>query len=84
VTIVRIKHTGVYATDDEIKDLKNLAAKGWKPGDVMMVTSVMEGITKGWNTVNAKKVCHKLALSHGLPEIIGYYGITHDGEFVRF
>jgi len=77
-------HTKVFATEDEIKDLRALACQGWMPGDVMMVTSVMQGITKDQKTVDARKICHNLALSHGLKEIEGYYGITEEGEFVNF
>ncbi len=76
-------HTGVFATKEEIEDLKRLALRGWKQGDIMIVTSVMEGIIKDQGTVDAKKACHELALAHGLPEIPGYYGITHDGEFIK-
>jgi len=75
--------TGVFVTKEELQDLKNLVARGWRPGDMMIVSSVMEGITRDKATVDAKIVCHKLALAHGLPEIPGYYGITQDGEFVR-
>jgi len=75
--------TGVFATKEELEDLRRLAARGWRPGETMIVTSVMEGITRDQATVDAQKVCHKLALAHGLPEIPGYYGILQTGEFVR-
>ncbi len=75
--------TGVFATEEELEDLQRLSARGWRPGDVMIVTSVMEGITKDQSTVDARLTCHRLALAHGLPEIQGYYGIMKDGEFVR-
>lgn len=75
--------TGVFATPEELEDLKRLAVRGWRPGDRMMVTSVMEGITRDQATVDAEKVCHQLALAHGLPEIPGYYGILETGEFVK-
>ena len=48
----------------------------------MIVTSLLQGITKDQKTVNANEVCHEVALSHGLPEIRGYYGILGTGEFV--
>ena len=35
---------------------------------------------QAWSTL--KKYCHKIALSHGLPEIEGFYGI--DGETGEF
>jgi hypothetical protein len=77
-----LKKTGVFATNEEKNDLLNLASKGWRTGDVMIVTSVMQGIMKDEATVDARKACHQLAISHGLPEIQGYYGITEEGEFI--
>lgn len=77
-----MKKTNVFATKEELSDLKRLAISGWSPGDIMIVSSVMEGIAKDQKTVDAKKVCHKLALKYGLPEIPGYYGISNDGEFI--
>ncbi len=32
---------------------------------------------------NVKKQCHEIALSHGLPEITGFYGLSETGEFVE-
>ena len=77
-----MKNTGVFATKEEFEDLTRLASEGWRNGDVMIVSSCMEGITKDEKTVDAKKACHSLALAHGLPEIQGYYGIVEGGEFV--
>ena len=76
-------HTNIFATKEEFADLKRLAECGWQNGDIMIVTSTMQGIQKDNATINAEKACHKLALLHGLPEIEGYYGITKKGEFVR-
>ena len=76
--------TGVFASPEELKDLKNLARQGWQPGEIMIVTSVVQGITKDLKTIDGAKLCHQLALAHGLPEIDGLYGITQEGEFVRF
>lgn len=76
--------TGVFATEDEFNDLMNLSRQGWQLGDVMIVSSVMEGIVKDKATKDAKEICHKLALSHGLPEITGVYGITNNKEFAKF
>ncbi|HEY3314315.1 MAG TPA: hypothetical protein VGL40_03400 [Bacillota bacterium] len=61
--------------------MRELARRGWMPGDRMMVFSVLEGINRDQATVDAQRVCHQLALKHGLPEVPGYYGITNDGEF---
>jgi hypothetical protein len=75
-------NTGVKASPEDFEKLKTLANKGWKQGDVMIVFSVGEGISKDMATVDAQKACHRLALAYGLPEIEGYYGIDMDGEFV--
>ena len=77
-----MENTGVFATQEELEDLKCLALQGWMEGDIVVVTSVMEDIVKQQKTVDAVKTCHALALVHGLPEIEGYYGITAKGEFV--
>ena len=80
----KMDKTGVFATAEELQDLTNLANRGWRDGDVVIVTSIMEGIRKDDATIDARKACHKLALAHGLPEIDGYYGINTKGEFVNF
>lgn len=77
-----MKKTGVKASKEDLEKLMLLAQKGWKPGETMIVFSVGEGIKKDRATVDVQKVCHKLALDYGLPEIEGYYGIKKDGEFV--
>jgi hypothetical protein len=79
-----MKHSGVFATKEDLEKLTQLATRGWLPGQMMVVFSVGEGIRKDAATLNAKKECHKLALAYGLPEIEGYYGITEDGEFVSY
>lgn len=77
-----MKGTGVFATKEEVEELMTLARQGWRPGDVMIVFSVLEGINRDQATVDARRVCHQVAMKHGLPEIKGYYGIKEDGEFV--
>ena len=78
-----MENTGTFATEDELQDLINLANRGWRDGQVVIVSSVMEGIRKDESTIDAQKACHKLALAHGLSEISGYYGIDKTGEFVK-
>lgn len=75
--------TGVKCTDEELSWLTNLARRGWQDGDIVMVPNIAVGIAKDEATIDAKKACHALALKHGLPEFEGYYGVTHDGEFVK-
>lgn len=77
-----MKKTGVTVSTEDFEKLKSLASMGWRSGDTMIVFSVGEGIRKDAATVDARKVCHQLALDYGLPEITGYYGINEDGEFV--
>ena len=77
-----MRKTGVKATKEDLEKLQRLASRGWLPGETMIVFSVGEGIRKDRATIDARKVCHKLALDYGLPEIPGYYGITINGEFV--
>lgn len=66
-----MKSTGVFASQEEIDHLRELMKQ-----PVMYITG---GKPFGSDPV---KECHRLALSHGLPEIAGFYGIKEDGEFV--
>lgn len=78
-----MEKTGIFATEDEFKDLIALAEQGWMDGDIVFVTSLMEGIRKDNKTRDARETCHALALAHGLPEIEGFYGIDKNREFVK-
>jgi len=77
-----MKNTGIFASKEDTEKLIRLITKGWQQGQPMIVFSVGEGIRKDQATADVKKACHQLALDYGLPEIEGYYGITHEGEFV--
>ena len=64
--------TGVFATKKEAKEIReafNLPVISFN----------------GFSSIggNPRKLLHTIALSHGLPEIQGYYGIKKDGEFVK-
>ena len=78
-----MEYTGIYATNDELDDLRRIADRGWQHGEMMIVTSIMQGILKDKTTIQGHEVCNRLALAHGLPKITGYYGITKNGEFVK-
>ncbi len=76
--------TAIFATKEEIE-------KCFKAADHAAHTPVIafssqhaleEGGLSGQAWKSAKELCHGFALSHGLPEIEGYYGMTKDGEFV--
>jgi hypothetical protein len=77
-------HTKVSASEEDFEILKRLVREGWRQGETMIVFSVGEGIRKDAATVDARVTCHQLALRYGLPEIVGYYGITNDREFVTY
>jgi hypothetical protein len=63
-----MKRTNVFATKDEIDSLK-------KPVRYMVFSGV--------EPESPLEKCHRMALSHGLPEIKGYYGCDlRTGEFV--
>lgn len=79
-----MKHTGIYATKEEIDQCFN-AAKRAAHTPVITFSSrhaLEEGGLSGQAWKSAKELCHETALAHGLPEIQGFYGMTQDGEFV--
>lgn len=64
-------YTGVFATEKEIKQLK----------DACNTPYIMIG---GHWPKNPQVIVHELALKHGLPEIPGYYGCDlKTGEFIK-
>lgn len=78
-----IKHTGVYATYAEYKELNRLALKhkrAWNHNYLIRPVYCLYKLNS-LKDINIK--CHDIALLHNLKEHIGYYGITVDGEFVR-
>lgn len=65
-----MKYTGVFATKEEIQTMKDTCNQPY----------IMVG---GHWPDSPQVVAHRLALKHGLPEIIGYYGCDlRTGEFV--
>lgn len=77
-----MNNTGVKVCKKDLDKLVHLANQGWRQGEPMITFSVGEGYRKDQATVDARIVCHQLALDYGLPEIEGYYGIDKNGEFV--
>ena len=63
-----MKGTNVFASKKEMQELKDILNT-----PVMMIFEPRR---------DARKVCHEMALKHGLPEIPGFYGIKGTGEFV--
>jgi hypothetical protein len=70
-----MENTGVFATSEEKEYLMGLVRKAQKTPVILLF-----GKHDAWKRV--KEECHKAALAHGLPEIVGYYGMDEDGEFV--
>jgi hypothetical protein len=76
--------TGVKASPEDFQKLKALAELGWQQGERLMVFSIEQGIRKDQATAKAILACHQMALSYGLPESPGFYGIDMDGEFITY
>ena len=70
--------TGVFATKDETEELQRLAREAANT-PVMLVGGA--DISRSARQRVLQR-CHELALTHGLPEIAGYYGALPTGEFV--
>jgi hypothetical protein len=65
-----MKYLNVFATPEEIQEIKEIAK----------LPCIMIGNVTPESPLHA---CHRIALSHGLPEITGYYGCDlRTGEFV--
>ena len=79
-----MEHTGVFATAEELEELRKLAMTA--STTPVMAMSLGDGLagrdfaSMAWK--RAKEACQKVALAHGLPTE-GHYGVTSDGEFVR-
>jgi hypothetical protein len=64
--------TGIFATIEEATEIREAFN--------FPVMYLSGGLRMG---ENPRDVLHKIALSHGLPEIQGYYGLDEDNEFVK-
>lgn len=74
-----MKQTGTFATQEEKEELQELL-KAAQTTPVILLFGKHDLSGDAWNKVHMKT--HEIALSHGLPEITGRYGMTEDGEFV--
>lgn len=75
--------TGIKVSHEDFLKIKALAELGWKKGDQLKGFTNEEITLKYKAMATAIHACHQLALDYGLPDINGYYGITHGGEFVK-
>ncbi len=73
-----MNNTGVYATNEELEKVKLLVEEAERTPVILIGYSDLSG--NAWQRVKEK--CHEYALAHGLPEIIGYYGLSEKGEFI--
>lgn len=74
-----MKKTGTFATQEEKEELQELL-KVAQATPVILLFGKHDLAGDAWDIVRTK--AHEIALSHGLPEITGRYGMTEDGEFV--
>ena len=73
----------VYSTDEEKEKINKLHKEAQQtPVIALSGAHAMRGGFSGEIWDRLKKTIHKIALSHGLPEIEGYYGF--DGENAEF
>ncbi len=79
-----MKSTGVYATAEEIEQVKSAAQRAATTPVIAFSSkhALEKGGLSGEAWTSAKELCHKFALRHDLPEIPGFYGMTRDGEFM--
>jgi len=76
--------TGVFATKEEVEELKKLAKETANtPYMGLSCAHMMRGGFAGDAQQSMKERCHEVAMKHGLPEIQGFYGLKADGEFVK-
>lgn len=80
-----MKRTGVFATEDEAKEIIELHRVA--RSTPVIALSVAHGINSGgfagevWTRL--KQTIHSFALTHGLPEIEGFYGFDgRNNEFL--
>ena len=75
-----MKRTGIFATAEDVEELQKLADEA--KSTPVMVIGDMDISERPIERMYDR--CHEIALGHGLPEIPGFYGVTSDGEFVRY
>ena len=74
-----MKGTGIFATDEEREHLQELVVEAQNT-PVILLFGKHDLSGDAWKKVADE--CHATALSHGLPEIEGVYGMDEAGEFV--
>ena len=78
-------NTGIFATAEELAGIKELLRKAQTtPVIALSSRDALAGndfSSRAWRRVEEK--VHEVALSHSLPEIRGFYGMTVEGEFVE-
>jgi tRNA(Ile)-lysidine synthase TilS/MesJ len=75
-----MKYTGIFATKEETEECLKLAKEAYNT-PVMTLNSGMEDFATSARRMMYDKV-NRLAEEHGLPKIVGNYGLTKEGEFV--
>ena len=71
--------TGIYATEAEIEEVKNIVARA----QICGMTAARFGPQRHDDLMREASVkAHAIALKHGLPEVQGFYGLDATGQFV--
>ena len=74
-----VEGTGVFGTEDEITELSELAERAHKTPAILFGGKID---LAGDARKRMFERVYEIALSHGLPEIQGEYGLSNQGEFV--
>jgi GTP:adenosylcobinamide-phosphate guanylyltransferase len=75
-----MKYTGVFATEEERKELQELANEAARTPVITLRSDMPSFSATAWKHVHDR--VYAVALSKGLPEIEGYYGMNFEGEFL--
>ena len=73
-----MKQTNVFATPEEFEAIKDMVAQA----DLAAMNSPQRGWIRAEEIMDqCRKKVQALAISHGLPDTEGFYGLGNDGQF---
>ena len=76
-----MNHTGVFATEEELKEAQKLVDRASNTPIISCGMGRPGMSSVAWDA--CRKRIYQMALAHELPEIPGYYGIDAKGEFLQ-
>ena len=74
-------HTGIFASEEERGEIQELASTAQGTPMIKLASNQPDFAETAWR--RTKERLHAVALSKGLPEIEGFYGMTPEGEFIN-